>query len=57
MHLYTFDLTKFPYHLPARHLLTNLIIIVGTEPEINQGRWLGFRLDFWLDLSYIVSIT
>ena len=29
----------------------------GTDPEINQGGWLGYRLGFWLDLSYIVSIT
>ena len=29
----------------------------GTDPEINQGGWLGYKLGFRLDLSYIVSIT
>ena len=31
--------------------------ITGTDPEINQGGWLGYRWGFKLDLSYIVSIT
>ena len=29
----------------------------GTDPEISQVGWLGYRLGFRLDLLYIVSIT
>ena len=33
----------------------NLAVVTpGTDPDINQGVWLGYRLGFRLDLSHTV---